>query len=241
MLCWWSLDDYTAFPTPIPTFCVGMYFLDGLFFGQSMKRFMKVLLESPAAAISLALFTREIWANPRAMGAACPSAPALASRMAARVPLDREGLVVELGGGTGAVTAALLKRGVPAWKLVVVERSPTLAHHLRQRFPQLRIIQGDAAQLGQLLHHDRARRVSTIVSSLPLRSLHPTVTRAISHQFETLLEPGGLLIQYTYDLRGTQSRLLPHFHRLSSRIVWGNLPPARLELFERQSIPVAQT
>jgi len=198
-----------------------------------MKRLVKVLLESPGAAASLALFTREIWANPRAMGAACPSAPALASRMAARVPLDREGLVVELGGGTGAVTAALLKRGIPAWKLVVIERSPTLAHHLRQRFPQLRIIQGDAAQLEHLLGHDRSRGVGSIVSSLPLRSLHPTVTRAISCQFETLLEPGGLLIQYTYDLRGTQPRLLPRFRRLSSRIVWGNLPPARVEVFER--------
>jgi phospholipid N-methyltransferase len=200
-----------------------------------MKRFVKVLLESPGAAASLALFTREIWANPRAMGAACPSAPALASRMAARAPLDREGLVVELGGGTGAVTAALLKRGIPAWKLVVIERSPTLAHHLRQRFPQLRIIQGDAAQLEHLLGHDRSRGVGSIVSSLPLRSLQPAVTRAISGQFMTLLEPGGQLIQYTYDLRGTHPHLLPGFRRLSSRIVWGNLPPARIEVFERES------
>ena len=97
-----------------------------------MKRFVKVLLQAPGAA-SLALFTREIWANPRAMGAACPSGPALAACMASRVPADRDGLVVELGGGTGAVTAALLKHGVPPWKLVVVERSPTLVHHLRQR------------------------------------------------------------------------------------------------------------
>jgi phosphatidylethanolamine/phosphatidyl-N-methylethanolamine N-methyltransferase len=70
-----------------------------------MKRLVKVLLQNPGAA-SLVLFTREIWANPRAMGAACPSTPSLASRMAARVPLDQEGLVVELGGGTGAVTTA---------------------------------------------------------------------------------------------------------------------------------------
>jgi len=198
-----------------------------------MKRLVKVLLQNPGAA-SLALFTREIWANPRAMGAACPSAPALASAMAARVPLNREGLVVELGGGTGAVTAALLKHGVPPWKLAVVERSPTLAAHLRQRFPQLRIIQGDAAQLTHLLDRDRHRGIGSIVSSLPLRSLPPPVTRAISQQFETLLPSGGLLIQYTYDLRGTRARWLPGFHRLSSKIVWSNLPPARLEVFERR-------
>lgn len=198
-----------------------------------MKRLVKVLMQNPGAA-SLALFTREIWANPRAMGAACPSAPALASCMASRVPLDRDGLVVELGGGTGAVTAALLKRGVPPWKLVVIERSPTLANHLRQRFPQLRVVQGDAAQLAQLLGHDRSRGVGGIVSSLPLRSLPPAVTRAVSHQFETLLDAGGLLVQYTYDLRGTHPHLLPHFRRRSSKIVWSNLPPARVEVFERE-------
>ena len=196
-----------------------------------MKRLVKVLLQNPGAA-SLALFTREIWANPRAMGAACPSAPALASGMAARVPLERDGLVIELGGGTGAVTAALLKHGVLPWKLVVVERSPTLAHHLRQRFPQLRVIQGDAAQLGHLLGHPRPR-LSSIVSSLPLRSLDPATTRAVVQQFETLLDAGGRLVQFTYDLRGTQPRLLPGFRRLSSKIVWSNLPPARVETFER--------
>ncbi len=153
--------------------------------------------------------------------------------MAARVPLDREGLVVELGGGTGAVTTALLKHGVPPWKLVVVERSPTLANHLRQRFPQLQIIQGDAAQLSHLFERP-SPPINSIVSSLPLRSLHPTVTRAISHQFETLLESGGLLIQFTYNLRGTRARLLPRFRQVSSKIVWGNLPPARVEVFERE-------
>lgn len=198
-----------------------------------MKRFVKVLLQAPGAA-SLALFTREIWANPRAMGAACPSGPSLAACMASRVPTERDGLVVELGGGTGAVTAALLKHGVPPWKLVVVERSPTLAHHLRQRFPQLRILQGDAAHLGQLLGQDKSKKVGSIVSSLPLRSLSPATTRAISHQIETLLEAGGLLIQFTYDPRGTRARLLPGFRRLSSKIVWSNLPPARVDVFERK-------
>ena len=177
-----------------------------------MKHFVKDLLQAPGAA-SLALFAREILANPRAMGAACPSAPLLAACMASRVPMNRDGLVIEVGGGTGAVTAALLKHGLPLWKLVVVERSPHLTHHLRQRFP---------------------KKISSIVSSLPLRSLHPATTRAISDQFETLLETGGLLIQYTYDLRGTGARLLPRFRRLSSKIIWGNLPPARVEVFERQ-------
>jgi phosphatidylethanolamine/phosphatidyl-N-methylethanolamine N-methyltransferase len=97
----------------------------------------------------------------------------------------------------------------------------------------LRIVQGDAAQLAHLLSHDRSRGVASIVSSLPLRSLQPATTRAIGRQLETLLESGGLLVQFTYDLRGTRARLLPRFRRLSSKIVWSNLPPARVEVFER--------
>lgn len=198
----------------------------------NMKRyFRKVFLHNPGAT-ALALFAREILVNPRAMGAACPSAPALASGMAAQVSLDRDGLVIELGGGTGAVTAALLSRGVPPWKLVVVERSPTLASHLRQRFAHLRVIQGDAAQLLHLLGRPQPR-LNSIVSSLPLRSLHPATTRAIVHQLQNALESGGRLVQFTYDLRGTRPRLLPGFRRVSSKIIWSNLPPARLEVFER--------
>ena len=90
------------------------------------------------------------------------------------------------------------------------------------------------SRVAQLLGHDRSRGVGGIVSSLPLRSLPPAVTRAIGHQFETLLDAGGLLVQYTYDLRGTQSGLLPHFRRRSSKIIWSNLPPARVEVFERE-------
>lgn len=196
-----------------------------------MKRYLDKVRLNPGAA-SLALFAREILVNPRAMGAACPSAPALAGAMAGRAPLEREGLVVELGGGTGAVTAALLRHGVSPWQLVVIERSPTLVRHLRHRFPQLRVLQGDAAQLSHLLGAPRPR-LNCLISSLPLRSLPPLTTRAIIQQWQEVLEPGGLLVQFTYDLRGTHARLLPGFRRVSAKIVWNNLPPARVEVFER--------
>jgi phosphatidylethanolamine/phosphatidyl-N-methylethanolamine N-methyltransferase len=110
--------------------------------------------------------------------------------MAARVPLDREGLVVELGGGTGAVTTPLLKHGVPPWKLVVVERSPTLAN------PSAPALSATANHPGRCrptehLFERPSPPINSIVSSLPLRSLHPTVTRAISHQFETCSNPAA--------------------------------------------------
>src|ERR1700704_4938745 len=87
--------------------------------------------------------------NPTKIGAVAASSPELASAMARHIPpqtLDPggEGYVVELGGGTGPVTRAILKAGVPADRLVVVERDPILHKHLVERYPGVRVLLGDA-------------------------------------------------------------------------------------------------
>ena len=57
---------------------------------------------------SPALFCRALFANPRAMGAACPSSLKLARAIADLViPPGDDSLVLERGGGTGVVTKAL--------------------------------------------------------------------------------------------------------------------------------------
>ena len=56
-------------------------------------------------------------------------------------------------------------------------------------------------------------------------------SRAVSY---THLDVYKRQVQFTYDLRGTRARLLPRFRKLSSKIVWSNLPPARVEVFERR-------
>ncbi|RMD71061.1 MAG: methyltransferase domain-containing protein, partial [Gammaproteobacteria bacterium] len=113
-----------------------------------------------------ALFLREMFANPRAVGAAWPSSRHLARAMARGLPRNLQGQVVELGAGTGAVTAALLGR-IEGSRLTVVERSPALVHHLQRRYPRLQVIQGDAAELADILGR---RSVEVVVSSLPLRA-----------------------------------------------------------------------
>ncbi|MDX1655288.1 MAG: methyltransferase [Candidatus Competibacteraceae bacterium] len=197
-----------------------------------MNSFVKRLVQE-ASQSPLALFTREICANPRSMGAACPSSPGLARNMAAQVPLAPDGLVVEVGAGTGVITQALISRGVNLDRLIVVERAAALAGHLRRRFPGVRVIQGDAMELIDLLGSDGAE-VRTVVSGLPLRSLDPPVTRAIGDQLDALLGNQGLLVQFTYNLLGSYDHLPPRFQRVASKIIWGNLPPARIDVFRRQ-------
>jgi phospholipid N-methyltransferase len=177
------------------------------------------------------LFAREIWRNPRAMGAACPSSQRLAQTMAHLVPLHQEGLTLELGAGTGIITRALLHRGIAPKRLISIELSPTLANYLHRNFPHVRVIHGDARELDKLLGEDY-HRVSTVVSGLPFRSIPQVIKRDIIQQIDQMLPREGLLIQFTYDLSGRTFRLPSHFKRIATKWVWNNLPPARIDVYQ---------
>src|SRR5258708_1435815 len=98
----------------------------------------------------LLLFLREIITNPSSMGAAWPSSNKLAHAMTQDIASQLPGFVIELGAGTGVITAALLACGIPEQQLVILERSHALAQHLRDLFPKVIIIEGDALQLANL-------------------------------------------------------------------------------------------
>ena len=145
-----------------------------------------------------------------------------------------DGLVLELGAGTGSITHALLQQGVAPERLVAVERSAALAAHLRKRFPAIRVIEGDATQLRNLLGED-ADSVQAVVSGLPLRSLPSTVVQEISQQVRHLLPENGFFVQFTYDLRTPSVCAHEALRNERTRIIWNNLPPARVDTFVRQA------
>src|SRR5207248_10617454 len=106
--------------------------------------------EWPPALISreYRIVLRQWMKNPMGIGAVAPSSRRLADAMARQVPAHGNGPVVELGGGTGNITAGLLRAGIAPSRLVVVERDPTLHRLLQHRYPRLRVVEGDAAALG---------------------------------------------------------------------------------------------
>jgi phospholipid N-methyltransferase len=184
------------------------------------------------------LFWRELAANPGQVGAICASSPRLAARMAAWVDVAIPGLIVELGGGTGVITAALLAHGVPRARLVVVERSPVLAAHLARRFPGVQVIEGDAARLGEWQRQGRLppaadgqpQPIQAIVSGLPLLSIPHGARMRIMQAGAAALAQGGRLIQFTYTLRGRSPWLAVGLAPRHSERVLANLPPARIDV-----------
>ncbi len=181
------------------------------------------------------LFLREWLAHPQRMGSVTPSSRKLAAAMARWLPRDPESFVLELGPGTGAVTQALLERGLREEKLIAIEHNPNMAQLLRKRFPRAHIITGDAWHLDDLLrqHHEPVGHVGVVFSSLPLLNFPPEKAEALAHKIRSVLQPKGNWVQYSYHLGKKQPRGASHFQLHASKIVWLNLPPAKVSVFKK--------
>lgn len=182
----------------------------------------------------ISLFIRELWRRPQAIGAVCPSSPHLTKKMAAEINKKKPGIIIEIGAGTGAVTKALLARGIAPSNLVLIEQSPDLAKYLRTQFPEVCVIEGDAAVLRQLLP-DPTVEINAIVSSLPLLSLPSEQVIAILNEWACLLPLKGKLIQYTYDFFSSKPHRMTGFTLIKSHSIWLNVPPAKIQVFRKKA------
>src|ERR1017187_6029958 len=181
------------------------------------------------------LFLQEWLANPKRTGSVVPSSRRLAAAMARWLPANPDSFVLELGPGTGAVTAALLKRGLREDRLVAIENNPTLAKLLRKRFPLAQIISGDAWHMDTLLRNLRepVESVGAVITSLPLLNFPEEQAEALAQKIRDVLEPQGNWVQFTYRIHKRRPRGAASFRLHASKIVWLNLPPARVSVFRK--------
>ncbi|MBS0212802.1 MAG: methyltransferase domain-containing protein [Proteobacteria bacterium] len=183
-------------------------------------------------------FFRQWLKNPLKVASITPSSQQLAGLMVAELPADTR-RVIELGGGTGVFTAAMLRRGIAPQDLMVVELNDELAAHLQRLFPQARVAQGDARQLARIAADNGfadGGPVDAIVSGLGFLSMPKSLQHDIMAAAFACLRPGGRFVQFTYgpavplhrdvvDALGLQAR--------KGRKAWRNLPPATVYVFTR--------
>ena len=155
--------------------------------------------------------------------------------MARWLPHNPESYVLELGPGTGAVTDALFKHGLREDRLIAIEHNENLARLLHKRFRQAQIITGDAWELDKLIHEcDRpVKSVGAVISSLPLMNFPEEKAKALAQKIRAVLEPHGHWVQYSYQILKKRSRGSDDFKQVSSKIVWFNIPPARVSVFQK--------
>lgn len=176
-------------------------------------------------------FLRSWIEKPLTTGAVMPSSKVLARTMAAYVDPKSKGPVVELGPGTGAVTQALVERGVDPARLVLVEFNPTFCRMLRARYPAATVVQGDAYRLRRLLETTLREPADAIVSGLPLVT-KPMRTRVrLISEAMALLRPGAPFVQFTYAMVPPIPKGLNGIRTEASPLIWLNLPPARVWIY----------
>ncbi|MFM2296098.1 MAG: hypothetical protein RLZZ350_2511 [Verrucomicrobiota bacterium] len=188
-----------------------------------------------AALKDTKFFVQEWLANPQHTGAIAPSSPRLAAAMARWLPKDPNSFVVELGPGTGAVTGALLKRGLREDRLVAIEQNPRMAERLQKKFPRACVIEGDAWKLDELLAAELppGAKVGAVFSSLPIMNFPKPHAEALAEKIHAVLHARGTWVQYSYLIALEKLPGSGRFNRLGSDMVWLNLPPARVSVYRK--------
>ncbi|MCE3250821.1 MAG: Phosphatidyl-N-methylethanolamine N-methyltransferase [Geminicoccaceae bacterium] len=110
------------------------------------------------------LFFRQWLRSPKSMGAVIPSSRALARAVSREITWRPGQVIVELGAGTGAISQGLIDSGLPPEALMMIELDRPLFEYLRERFPKVRVINGDATRLVDILRQQGVAEVGTVIS-----------------------------------------------------------------------------
>ncbi|GAB3090032.1 class I SAM-dependent methyltransferase [Lysobacter terrae] len=178
--------------------------------------------------------------NPLRTAAVVPSSSELAYAMISELP-DGTQKVIELGGGTGAITRELLAAGIHATQLAVLELNEELHAHLHARFPGVHVVLGDARSLAELLEGcgflDEGP-ADAVVSGLGLLTMPPALQRDILIAAFDCLRADGVFVQFTYGPAAPVAE--PVVRELGLRVHRGdfvlrNVPPATVYVYSRRS------
>ncbi|MBV9418187.1 MAG: methyltransferase domain-containing protein [Alphaproteobacteria bacterium] len=176
-------------------------------------------------------FVRGLIANPRNVASVFPSSRSLARKIAEQVDPSGGDLVLELGPGTGAITAALLERGVRPEQLLLIERDPDFVESLHGRFPTVSVREGDALDIDAALGAMQ-RTVAAVVSGLPLLNFPDEVRRKLVDRALDRVVPGGPFVQLTFGLKPPVGESVRwDIHRVGR--VYSNIPPATVWTYTR--------
>lgn len=183
------------------------------------------------------VFFRQWLRSPKSMGSVFPSSRVLARAIANEVAWQPGQFVVELGGGTGAITQGLIERGIPKDRLIVVELETHLFEYLRDRFPESRVIQGDATRLGEILARHDIGTVGTVISGLPVVGMPFEFQKAIVDQgMQAMHGKGnddGFMLQYSYSPIAPLPAERLGLKVTRARYVLRNFPPAAVWKYTR--------
>lgn len=182
------------------------------------------------------VFFRAWLRTPLGIGSLLPSSNTMGRAFAALLDFDRPGHVLELGSGTGAISQGLLDAGLPAERLIMVEREPEMASYLRHRFPAACIVEADARAVGSLVQDFRAGDLIAVVSSLPIVWFPLEDQALVMNACLDVLGEGGSFLQMTNLPMSPVPMEKLGLAGVRAKYVWQNLPPSFIWRYWRPSM-----
>jgi len=176
-------------------------------------------------------FLKGFFENPFRVASPLPSGRKLARTVAAQIDRMRHEPVLELGPGTGAVTAAIVERGIPESHVYAIERDADFAAHLRKRFPRLHVLEGDAFAFARALDREGYQgRFSAIVCGVPVLDKPQEGRRHLLGEALARLTPGSPFVQFSYSRKPP---IDPDGLAIAQRVatVWSNIPPLHVWVY----------
>ena len=172
--------------------------------------------------------------NPKQTGAVVASGPQLCRVLATTARVREAGVILELGTGTGVVTAEIMRQKSATARLIGIEINDLLAAKTQQRCPGAEIVHADAVRAREILTARGLDGCDCIVSGLPWATFPEQLQDQLLAAARQVLRPGGSFVTFAY----LQGLLLPSAQRFYAKlqqqfdtvemtpVVWANLPPA---------------
>lgn len=175
--------------------------------------------------------------QPKAVGAIMPTSSVTARRMASVIDTKSGLPVLEAGPGTGVITKAILAHGVDPQNLYAVEYSPDFVTHLRETYPGVNVIEGNAFDIRntmeKALGDKTPKQFDSVVSGVPLLNFPVEERVAYLDSLLDLIPEGRPVVQLTYGPKspipaGQGNYTVEHFD-----FVLRNIPPTQLWVYRR--------
>lgn len=162
----------------------------------------------------------------KTVGTVFPCSVASAKKMTKPVDFSSALTIVELGGGTGAITKEILKNMRPDAKLYVFEIHPKFAQALREMGdPRMVVIEDSAEHMEAHLEKLGITQADAVISTLPLVLIDEKVRNEIMDAAMRVVKPSGCFVQIQLSLL-TKKEMQARFENLKIDFTPLNIPPA---------------
>lgn len=143
-------------------------------------------------------FLQAFLKNPLKVGAIAPSSPELAAEMLQGIHPDDHNIVLELGVGTGAITK-FLRDVIPSKASYLgLELDSELVKTLNEKYPDMNIICGNAADAFSIHSELGLGKVRYVVCCLPFVSLPKEISESVLLEIEKFMDEGCELRIFQY-------------------------------------------